>query len=983
MSDPKPGTFIPVTPAEDSGPKAGAFVPATRSSAPTPPTEAPEPATKPGVLSNSPDDTWLSSAAKGTGTVLGKTLAGVAGLPGDIAGLLDYATTGIDSYVRDKPHDVLMRERAADIAKKKAEGQWQFPTSDEVYDSVANATGLGKYEATSIPGKYLMLAGEGAGSMLMPFGVAGKAVQVGAAAAKAGKGATSALLHGAGAALPGMGMGAAATAGAGAVGANTESPGAALLFGVAAPLAVGSVGKAYNAVRNPVSGAREKFIDTMAGKLDPATGEYDKRAMIRDITAGGKDTSPVGAPRTTAQAYEDPGLALAQLDAQQSSTATAQGKSKMWALQERQRQANQTALDTLAPENANPLALTDKAEAARGQLQTTVDQLQQMLSTERDPVAAAEIKRQIVDLQREAHDARVSAAYNSVDPEGVAQVPLTNTKRVAEQLLDSHDPLHGEMDPKLRGWLERLAGRNDNPGLGETTPYQRAVELDKAIEKARRAEARSGSGLDHEYGMLKSAIMDDLPNVQLPPTSAAAGVTPAETLRGAKDLYIAGKERFENPYVAADLKTKPYGEFVTKPEQAAKRIFPAGDEGARGVEAWLQAGGNTPEAVRTVQDIALARLHEFRQSGNDVKPLTAAMLDKWRNQYRGALSTLDGASPGFSTQFDNVTAAQRTLDNFMQSQVAQFLGMKDVKEVQAAMARMLTAPDGQSQITGLLNSLPDSARTSVREGLQRAAADHILDRFTGGTSGNLNGAQFAKYVRGNEDALRALFGNKFDQMRAVADELARYERTNSAGKTYGSNTGFNTRAELQRPEPHDPSALGTIATMGIVQPVMGNVAANAVAGYSGFRNMYHKLDAARQATIKDIVTDAIFDPAKARELLKGTYKLKGAGLTPEETLRGLADFSGSTTPNQSIPARAAVRGAQEGMSEIEARENKRRREGRKAGGRIGKLNHAAIAAGLIRAAEKAKKGHSATTEPLLNQPDEAITKALKVANEAI
>ena len=59
------------------------------------------------------------------------------------------------------------------------------------------------------------------------------------------------------------------------------------------------------------------------------------------------------------------------------------------------------------------------------------------------------------------------------------------------------------------------------------------------------------------------------------------------------------------------------------------------------------------------------------------------------------------------------------------------------------------------------------------------------------------------------------------------------------------------------------------------------------------------------------------------------------------------------------------------------------REGRASGGRIGKIDHAAVAAGLIRAAEKAKKGHSSTTEPLLNEPDEAITKALAIANEAL
>ena len=53
------------------------------------------------------------------------------------------------------------------------------------------------------------------------------------------------------------------------------------------------------------------------------------------------------------------------------------------------------------------------------------------------------------------------------------------------------------------------------------------------------------------------------------------------------------------------------------------------------------------------------------------------------------------------------------------------------------------------------------------------------------------------------------------------------------------------------------------------------------------------------------------------------------------------------------------------------------------GGRIGRLDHGSIAMSLIRAAEKAKKGHNTTTQSLLEQPDEAITKALAIADEAL
>ena len=57
------------------------------------------------------------------------------------------------------------------------------------------------------------------------------------------------------------------------------------------------------------------------------------------------------------------------------------------------------------------------------------------------------------------------------------------------------------------------------------------------------------------------------------------------------------------------------------------------------------------------------------------------------------------------------------------------------------------------------------------------------------------------------------------------------------------------------------------------------------------------------------------------------------------------------------------------------------REGRKSGGRVS--SHEMAADQLVRAAERAKKGWSAQTEPLLNQSDESVVKALEVANRSI
>jgi len=57
------------------------------------------------------------------------------------------------------------------------------------------------------------------------------------------------------------------------------------------------------------------------------------------------------------------------------------------------------------------------------------------------------------------------------------------------------------------------------------------------------------------------------------------------------------------------------------------------------------------------------------------------------------------------------------------------------------------------------------------------------------------------------------------------------------------------------------------------------------------------------------------------------------------------------------------------------------RQGRKTGGRVS--THDVAADQLVRAAERAKKGQSAQTEALLQQPDNAVAHALEVANRSI
>lgn len=953
----------------------------TSLSEPSPRPEA-IPAAKRGFLSNAPGDSWLSSAAKGTGTVLGKAAAAVPGLPGDIAGLLDYATTGAQSYIEDKPHATLLKQRAEDMARKKAEGQWQFPTSDEIYRRAADVLGAGEYTATSTPGKYLMIGGEGAASMLAPLGVLGKGVEATKAATAAGKGVATGLSAGARAVAPGVAIGAAAPVAGHAAAEATGSPGMGLVAGLATPLAPATIRGGYALLRDPVRGARNQVL-----------GGMNDRKTVAELLAGGEDVSSYGSPRTTAQAYPNQWTAAKQAELLNSRNATDENTARMMKVQQGQREASEGAITKIAGEAADPLAVTRAAETSQQQLQADIARLNRAVDTATDPVEAAGLQRQLAIAERTLHDTEVRALYRAVDPDGVAQVPLINVKGTAERMSKGHDPIsQGKMPEELSLLLADI----NSPDLQRMSPYQRGLNLDQRIEDARRTAVAEGrDGLARQIGELKSAIMSDLENVQLPPTSAAAGVTPAETLRAAKDKYIEGLTRFENPYVERALASKGYGRFNMVPEDAANRIFVAGDKGFNAVSSWLSTSGGGPEGLRNIQDIALARLHKERLGANArPEPITQDMLDAWKRKYGSALKAIDENSPGFSAQFDSAAVANARLGEFSQSQLGKFIGITEPKEIQNRVAMLVGSPGGTREIAALLNQVPPAERGGVLDGLRRAGATGIVNRFTNPQTGAVQGVAFARYLRDNEGALKTLYGSNFDSLQAIANEMARIEAVAAAGVKRGSPTAFNQRKELGGRKEPDPSMLETLMTGAMVHPVAGAAGATGVAAYSYGRRLLHGLEYARNQTINNIIADAIFDPAQMRALLSGTYKLAGhpTGMADSLKALGFNPKAMDLPPNVNVPARAALQGARESESALERREQERRARGeavggsvraRKAGGRIGRLDHGGIADALIRAAEKAKKGHSTTTEPLLEQPDETITKALAIANEAL
>lgn len=111
-------------------------------------------------------------------------------------------------------------------------------------------------------------------------------------------------------------------------------------------------------------------------------------------------------------------------------------------------------------------------------------------------------------------------------------------------------------------------------------------------------------------------------------------------------------------------------------------------------------------------------------------------------------------------------------------------------------------------------------------------------------------------------------------------------------------------------------------------------------------------------------------------IASGGAKGAAAALAGSPRVAGLSNYAlgraKSAVPTLRLPPAA--------VSNTLAQSEEYRAE-RKSGGRVS--SHDMAADQLVRAAERAKKGLSAQTEPLLNQSDETVVKALEVANRSI
>ncbi len=256
-----------------------------------------------------------------------------------------------------------------------------------------------------------------------------------------------------------------------------------------------------------------------------------------------------------------------------------------------------------------------------------------------------------------------------------------------------------------------------------------------------------------------------------------------------------------------------------------------------------------------------------------------------------------------------------------------------------------------------------------------------------------NPSEFSRYVANLRpqqlDGLRSIMGRDFDPFY----NSMIVHNTSLAMQNIAAKSGMLDKPFARTLVGQGLGTAANIATFGGFSPA--GLVFNALT-QGGV--MYMNRQSARQA--QELLSLAS-DPNRLPDMMKlisenPSYRTMLMRLQPYISRMASGSMEASDTPDivdtagaivRNIPPEATrmVRSTMEGFQPTGSQAPRQAggRVGRASGGRLMRNDHAARAATLIRAAEAAKKAHNATTEGILEQPDEAVAKALSIANKAI
>ncbi|MFG1306015.1 hypothetical protein V5F34_17990 [Xanthobacter autotrophicus] len=355
----------------------------------------------------------------------------------------------------------------------------------------------------------------------------------------------------------------------------------------------------------------------------------------------------------------------------------------------------------------------------------------------------------------------------------------------------------------------------------------------------------------------------------------------AGRLKAASEATKQRAQTFDSGRVGAvTRRSGASGPFQTEASVVPARFFLPGPRGYEAMQALRNAA---PEALPQIRDYAISTLRKAAESPLD-GTLDPAKVQAWRQKHADALRAIPEvdrmlADPVQAAETMARLAAERKaqLDAFEQGAVARLLRVEDPADVTRTIGGIFSRQDAVQQMNRLARET--AGNEEARQGLRKAVADYIADRFIGNTEAGtsqeklMRSERFQEFVKLSAPALKQVFsGPEIMVLHAIAADLSRSNRT---AKLPGrSNTvqdllavGNASGAESWLSRLLSPGAL---ASAGAAAGSMASGGLGAAAGAGGGAHLGRVIEAMRQAglsSVDDIVKDALLNPERARALL--------------------------------------------------------------------------------------------------------------------
>jgi|GEM_PF-5559662 len=311
--------------------------------------------------------------------------------------------------------------------------------------------------------------------------------------------------------------------------------------------------------------------------------------------------------------------------------------------------------------------------------------------------------------------------------------------------------------------------------------------------------------------------------------------------------------------------------------RVASRVFMPGPGGFERLQTYFRANG-APAARKAVEGYAIDRLRAEAMGPDGV--LDAGKLASWRKKYADALRGLPELSNRVTTAEQAAVAlsdvaAQRkiALDDAQRDILGKLIGVSDPHDITRVVGSIFGRGDAIRQMTQLRNAI--GSNIDAQQGLRKAVADYLINRFIGNTEaatsglGTIKSDQLQTFIAQNKGALR-LAGFSDDELRtmdAIAESLQQSNRSISSVKLPGQS---NTAQDVLAAKAGDTVGMSVIKGLALAASSGGGWLVGGPVGALAAPVVGHVVMTLRQNGVQkmdELMRDALLDPGLARLLM--------------------------------------------------------------------------------------------------------------------